>query len=133
MLLLLFIIYMNDVADNIKHSKIRLFADGNIIILYKEIMSEVDVQKLQEDLKSWENTWLLEFSIPRCYILKFTRYIKYKITASYYLHGTPLEIVENTVSTLALPYNQTWNGINASTILQLKLAVYCPSSKEILN
>ena len=93
---ILFIIYMNDVAENIKHSTIRLFADD--IILYKEIMSEIDVQKLQEDLKSlevWENTWLLKFSIPKCHVLKITRSIKYKITTSYYLHGTPLEIVEN--------------------------------------
>ena len=51
---ILFIIYMNDVVDNIKHSKIRLFADN--IILYKEIMSVSDIQ-LQEDLQSlqlWE-------------------------------------------------------------------------------
>ena len=52
---ILFIIYMNDVVDNIKHSKIRLFADN--IILYTEIMSVSDVQQLQEDLQSlqlWE-------------------------------------------------------------------------------
>ena len=95
---ILFIFYMNDVTDNIQHSTIRHFADD--IILYKEIMSAVDVQKLQEDLKSlelWENTWLLKFSIPKCSYnaLKITRSIKYKITTSYYLHGTPLEIVEN--------------------------------------
>jgi len=42
----LFIIYMNDVVDNTKHSKIRLFVDD--IILYKEIVSERDVQQLQE-------------------------------------------------------------------------------------
>lgn len=93
---ILFIIYMNDVADNVKHSTIRLFADD--IILYKEITSETDVQKLQEDLKSlelWENTWLLKFSIPKCHVLKVTRSIKYKITTNYYLHGAPLEIVEN--------------------------------------
>ena len=56
----LFIIYMNNVADNIQHSTICLFADDTI--LYKEIMSEVDVQKLQEDLKSlelWENTCMV--------------------------------------------------------------------------
>ena len=69
----LFIIYMNDVVDNIKHSKIRLFADD--IILYKEIMSVSDVQQLQEDLQSlqlWESTWLLKFSIPKCHVLKVT-------------------------------------------------------------
>ena len=43
-------IYMDDVVDNIKHSKIYLFADD--IILYKEITSERDVQQLQGDLQS---------------------------------------------------------------------------------
>ena len=45
----LFIIYMNDVIENIKHSKIRLFAD--VIILYKEITTVRDAQQLQEDLE----------------------------------------------------------------------------------
>ena len=60
--LILFIIYMNDVVDNIKHSKIRPFADD--VILYKEIISVSDVKQLQEDLQSlqlWESTWLLKF------------------------------------------------------------------------
>ena len=35
---------MNEVVDNIKHSKIRLFADD--IILYKEITSERNGQQL---------------------------------------------------------------------------------------
>ena len=50
---------MNDVIENIKHSKIRLFADD--IILYKEITTLRDAQQLQEDLESlqlWEGTWL---------------------------------------------------------------------------
>ena len=50
------IIY-NDVIENIKHSKIRLFADD--IVLYKEISAVRDAQQLQEDLESlqlWEGT-----------------------------------------------------------------------------
>ena len=61
----LFIIYMNDVIKNIKHSKIWLFADG--IILYKEITTIRDAQQFQENLESlqlWEGMWLLKFSIP---------------------------------------------------------------------
>ena len=91
----LFIIFMNDIVDNIKHSKIRLFADD--IILYKEITSASDVQQLQEDLHSlqlWEGTWLLKFSIPKCHVLQVTRATKHKIIANYYLHDTPLEIVD---------------------------------------
>ena len=49
---ILFIIYMNDVVDNIKHGTICQFADD--IILYKQILSERDVQQLQEDLKLLE-------------------------------------------------------------------------------
>ena len=54
---ILFIMPMNNVVENIKHSKICLFTDD--IMLYKEILSERDVQQLQEDLKSslqWEST-----------------------------------------------------------------------------
>ena len=48
-------------------SSTALFVFADDIILYKEMMSEADVQKLQGDLKSlelWENTWLHEFSLP---------------------------------------------------------------------
>ena len=82
---ILFIIYMNDVIENIKHSKIWLFADD--IILYKEITTFRDAQQLQEDLESlqlWEGTWLLKFSIPKCHVIKITRAIKHKIAYDYY-------------------------------------------------
>ena len=36
----LFLIYINDIVDNIHHSKIRLFADD--IILYKQVSSVND-------------------------------------------------------------------------------------------
>jgi len=70
----LFLIYMNDVVDNVKYSKIRLFADD--IILYREISSSHDTQLLQNDLKSlqeWEEIWLLCFNIFKYHILKTTR------------------------------------------------------------
>jgi len=56
------------------------------------------IQQLQEDLNSlqqWESTWLLKFSIPKCYVLQVTRATKYKILSSYYLHNTILEVIEN--------------------------------------
>ena len=87
---------MNDVADNTKYSKIRLFA--NDIILYKEVTTTNDAQLLQDDLKSlqcWEQTWLLLFNITKCYVLKITRATKHKINFDYQLHGTPLRIVDH--------------------------------------
>ena len=93
---ILFIIYINDVIENIKHSKIWLFADD--IVLYKEISAVRDAQQLQEDLKSlqlWEGTWLLKFSIPKCHVLKVTRATKHTIAFDCYLHNTPLEVVDS--------------------------------------
>ena len=60
----LFLIYINDIIDNIRHSKIRFFA--NDIILYKQISSVNDADRLQSDLESlqhWEEKWLLKFYI----------------------------------------------------------------------
>ena len=40
-------------------------------------------------------TTVLKFSIPKCHVLKVTRATKHKIISDYYLHYTPLQIVEN--------------------------------------
>ena len=68
----LFLIYINDIAMNIK-SKIRLFADD--ILLYKVIATPNDHHILQNDLNSltkWASDWLMEFNIPKCNILQIT-------------------------------------------------------------
>jgi len=86
---------MNDVVDNVKYSKIRLFADD---ILYREISSSHDAQFLQNDLKSlqdWEDTWLLCFNISKCHVLQTTRAQKYKIYFDYQLHHTSLSTVDH--------------------------------------
>ena len=52
---ILFLIYINDLPDYIKHCQIRLFADDSII--YRPIKTQTDCIKLQEDLESavkWE-------------------------------------------------------------------------------
>ena len=51
----LFLIYINDIIDNIFTSNIRLFTDD--IILHKQVSSINDDNRLQSDLKSlqhWE-------------------------------------------------------------------------------
>ena len=44
----LFILFINDIIDCVKYSKIKLFADDTII--YRTVASSVDGQKLQHDL-----------------------------------------------------------------------------------
>ena len=48
--LILFLTYKTDLPEYLRYSKLRLFADDSII--YKEIKSHQDCQKLQHDLES---------------------------------------------------------------------------------
>jgi hypothetical protein len=53
-----FLIYINDLPEYIKHSRIRLFADDSMI--YRQIKSQSDCLNLQEDLEAamkWEQAW----------------------------------------------------------------------------
>jgi hypothetical protein len=47
---IMFLVYINDINEYIKHSTLRLFADDSII--YKTIRNKEDTQKQQEDLTS---------------------------------------------------------------------------------
>ena len=63
---LLFLIYINDLPDNVK-STIYMYADDTKV--YREINSDTDVQALQEDLRimsEWSNKWLLKFHPQKC-------------------------------------------------------------------
>ena len=65
----LFLIYINDIAENIK-SNIRLFADDCVV--YRQIDSTQDHVILQEDLNNlfdWSNTWQMKFNVDKCVIM----------------------------------------------------------------
>ena len=60
---LLFLTYINDLPDVISHSKTKLFADDSMLL--KEIKSDRDQTKLQEDLNAlevWEKEWQMNFN-----------------------------------------------------------------------
>jgi hypothetical protein len=68
-----FLIYINDLPEYIKHSRIRLFADDSMI--YRQIKSQCDCLKLQEDLEAaikWEQDWLMSFHPDKCNIMNIT-------------------------------------------------------------
>ena len=90
---ILFLIFIDDLPQYTKSSKVRLFADDTIV--YLTISSIDDCHKLQEDmngLEIWESDWLMEFHPAKCNILRITRK-KTKIIFPYSLHGHPLEKV----------------------------------------
>ena len=66
---LLFVVYINDLPDNMNHS-MKLYADDSKII--GEINSERDYEELQQDIDKavvWAKTWLMRFNIKKCKVL----------------------------------------------------------------
>ena len=69
---LLFLIYLNDLPDNIS-SEVRLFADD--CVLYRPITNDIDIEHLQTDLNTltqWQNTWQMHFNADKCFVLKIS-------------------------------------------------------------
>ena len=70
---LMFLLYMNDVSENIS-SSIRLFADDCII--YCSISNNDDTTLLQKDLdeiSNWAHVWQMKFNVSKCVLLRVTR------------------------------------------------------------
>ena len=66
---LLFLIYINDIENNID-SQLRLFADD--CLLYRVIKSARDCVNLQNDISQlcdWESTWHMTFNSSKCFVM----------------------------------------------------------------
>ena len=66
---LLFLLYVNDLTDNLECSA-RLFADD--CLLYIPITTTDDMNKLQSDfykLEQWQKTWQMKFNPTKCFIM----------------------------------------------------------------
>lgn len=90
----LFLLFINDLPDNVKNSIVHFFADD--CILYRTIHTPNDCSKLQDDLHSleqWEKTWLMKFNPTKCYVMTIFLATKYRITHDYVLHDNPLPAV----------------------------------------
>lgn len=91
---LLFLMYINDLPDNLK-SHVCLFADDCIV--FRVISSVSDCEIIQSDLKqleNWEKKWMMSFKPEKCTILHFTRKSN-KIQYSYKLSGHFLQTVDH--------------------------------------
>lgn len=66
---LLFVVFINDLPDEITH-KIKMFADDSKII--GVINSFEDQKTLQDDINrsvEWSNTWLMRFNVKKCKVM----------------------------------------------------------------
>ena len=71
---LMFLIYINDINQNIQLS-VHLFADD--CVLYKVIKSSEDCRYLQENLNHlvhWRNLWQMDLDSDKCVVLHCTRF-----------------------------------------------------------
>ena len=89
----LFIIYINDILDNITSDGF-LFADDTKI--FRQILSQEDAQALQSDidaLEEWSNTWLLRFNPKKCHVLSLGRIENTQYTMRYKVYGDEMDHV----------------------------------------
>lgn len=89
---LLFLIYVNDIAQNLTCS-VRLYADDCVI--YREVKCEDDSLLLQSDLEkvmTWCDKWQMFLNINKCNYIRFTKK-KQPYLSKYQLNGVPLQEV----------------------------------------
>ena len=91
----LFILYINDISDNIS-SSIKLFADD--CLLYRQINTKEDAALLQKDLDiltQWSSDWQMKFNPAKCSLLRITNKRKHIVKSIYNMMGTDLQQVEH--------------------------------------
>jgi len=90
---LLFLIYINDLPEYVRSSKVRLFADDTAIYLSLTVASHSSL--LQQDLQQleqWETKWDMQINPSKCQVIQITKR-KTVIPTQYLLHNTILESV----------------------------------------
>ncbi len=89
---LMILLFINDIANKVEHSRIRLFADD--CLLFREVNNENEYEKLQNDLDAvgkWAKEWQMKFNVEKCYRLQ----ISGKKASCPYLYSLNNEVLEN--------------------------------------
>ena len=119
---LLFIIYINDLPEYIKHCKVRLFADD--CVLYRPIFNHNDTLLVQADLhalESWSKDWLMNFNASKCHSMKLSRN---SIDTIYYFNSTPLTVVDHFKYLGVILQSEVSTGTNMSNKKYLNASMY---------
>ena len=101
----LFLLYINDIGDNL-NSTLCLFADD------REIKNQSHKVALQEDLDKiyeWSDKWQMLFNVNKCYHIQITR--KHKpLKTSYSMNGDLISKVQDNKYLGVTISNYTING-----------------------
>ena len=114
----LFLIYINDIADEV-NSTMRLFADDSI--LYREVKGTEDQEQLQQDLNTvfaWADKWQMSFNASKCQLLTITRKTKPKL----HNYTVSNQLIERT-------YDHKYLGVTISSDLTWKKHIASIRSK----
>ena len=89
---ILFVIFINDMPDEVKESVCKLFADD--CKLYRNVSSsgQNDLQKELLNLENWSTTWQLPFNATKCKVLHFGTH---NANYSYRLNNHTLDSTKN--------------------------------------
>ena len=93
---LLFLAFINDLPQAVKHSDPHLFADD--CLLYRLVRTDDDARKLQEDLdalEEWEATWQMKFHPEKCQVIRINLNKRFERQSIYRLHRHILEVVDS--------------------------------------
>ena len=106
---LLFLVYINDLPNNI-NSSVRLFADD--CVLYRQIQNQFDSEALQQDLNTlckWEKDWQMHFNPQKCYVMRLT-HKRNPVHYDYLLGNSILQETDNhPYLGVTITNNLTWN------------------------
>ena len=111
---ILFLIFINDLSDNIK-SSVRLFADD--CVLYRNFHSLQDCLLWQEYLYSlalWEADWQMKFNVAKCHYMRVTWYYLHK---QIHHDAAPANLGKRSVSKLSWHNNHREHGLGSTYLL----------------
>ena len=120
---LLFLIYINDLPEVLKHSSALLFADDTKIYRMCNVNCVDDCKKLQCDLDallSWCTKWRLNVNIAKCKILSVTK-SRSPVVFDYHINGILVERVSefNDLGIL-IQNNLSWNSHVKKTVAKAR-------------
>ena len=99
---LLFVIYINDLPENISNA-LKMYADDSKIIAV--VNNLYDKARLQGDLDAvcnWVDLWLIKLSAGKCKVIHFDK------KNQQYEYNNLLEMVKRILSWLSLLVKETW-------------------------